>query len=124
LQVSAAAPLFSRLEADRTLQTMLSLLLPQLRLDSHAIKLQLNEGACQAAVQQLGVGMRREGHIRQALCWLWRAGRVEWVVVHVKERHLVRHQAAANKPCAALYICALAYDAVCATGFQYFVCCL
>jgi hypothetical protein len=43
-QVCIAAPLFAALDADRTLQTMLSLLLPQLRLDSHAIKLQLNEG--------------------------------------------------------------------------------
>ena len=32
------------LQADTTLRTMLSLLLPHLRLDSQAIKLQVNEG--------------------------------------------------------------------------------
>ena len=32
------------LQADATLRTMLSLLLPHLRLDSQAIKLQVNEG--------------------------------------------------------------------------------
>ncbi|KAG2445831.1 hypothetical protein HXX76_000435 [Chlamydomonas incerta] len=42
--VQAAAPLCSALNADRTLATMLSLFLPQLTLDSQAIKLQYNEG--------------------------------------------------------------------------------
>lgn len=45
-RVRQAAPLFGQLDDDRSLATMLSLLLPQLRLDSQAIKLQLNAGAC------------------------------------------------------------------------------
>ncbi|KAK9826372.1 hypothetical protein WJX81_004197 [Elliptochloris bilobata] len=42
--VQAVAPLVAELQADATLRTMLSLLLPRLRLDSQAIKLQVNEG--------------------------------------------------------------------------------
>ncbi|KAG2451493.1 hypothetical protein HYH02_004091 [Chlamydomonas schloesseri] len=42
--VQAAAPLCSALNSDRTLATMLSLFLPQLTLDSQAIKLQYNAG--------------------------------------------------------------------------------
>ncbi|KAF8068329.1 EGLN3 [Scenedesmus sp. PABB004] len=42
--VRRAAPLLAQLDGDRTLATMLSLLLPALRLESHAIKLQHNEG--------------------------------------------------------------------------------
>ena len=34
----------AELQADTTLRTMLSLLLPHLRLDSQAIKLQVNKG--------------------------------------------------------------------------------
>ncbi len=45
--VQSAAPLFTRLDADTTLSTMLSLFVPQLHLASHAIKLQINQGlAC------------------------------------------------------------------------------
>eukprot|EP00879_Flechtneria_rotunda_P028831 GHRR01031061.1.p1 GENE.GHRR01031061.1~~GHRR01031061.1.p1 ORF type:complete len:400 (+),score=113.92 GHRR01031061.1:185-1384(+) len=44
-EVGAAAPLFAQLDADRSLVTMLSLFLPQLRLESHAVKLQYNAGA-------------------------------------------------------------------------------
>eukprot|EP00877_Chromochloris_zofingiensis_P012138 jgi/Chrzof1/7178/Cz02g13280.t1 len=42
--VQQAAPLFAKLQQDGTLQTMLNLFLPQLSLDSHAIKLQYNAG--------------------------------------------------------------------------------
>ncbi|PNW74928.1 hypothetical protein CHLRE_12g504100v5 [Chlamydomonas reinhardtii] len=42
--VQAAAPLCSALNTDRTLATMISLFLPQLTLDSQAIKLQYNAG--------------------------------------------------------------------------------
>ena len=42
--VQAAAPRVAELQADTTLCTMLSLLLPHLRLDSQAIKLQVNKG--------------------------------------------------------------------------------
>ena len=38
------------LQADTTLRTMLSLLLPHLRLDSLAIKLQVNKGGLQCSV--------------------------------------------------------------------------
>jgi hypothetical protein len=45
--VRKAAPLVAQLDADRRLATMLNLFLPQLRLESHAIKMQRNEGeAC------------------------------------------------------------------------------
>jgi len=43
--VQADAPHLAELQADATLRTMLSLLLPQMRLDMQAIKLQVNEGA-------------------------------------------------------------------------------
>lgn len=43
-QVRAAAPLVSQLDADSRLRTMLNLFMPQLRLESHAIKMQHNEG--------------------------------------------------------------------------------
>ena len=39
------APLCQSLNQDTTLRTMLSLFMPQLRLDSQAIKLQVNAGA-------------------------------------------------------------------------------
>lgn len=42
--IQAAAPLIAQLNADRTLATLLSLHLPQLRLESQAIKMQHNEG--------------------------------------------------------------------------------
>uniref|UniRef100_A0A383WJL7 Fe2OG dioxygenase domain-containing protein n=1 Tax=Tetradesmus obliquus TaxID=3088 RepID=A0A383WJL7_TETOB len=42
--VREAAPLVAQLDADRRLATMLNLFLPQLRLDSAAIKMQHNEG--------------------------------------------------------------------------------
>jgi hypothetical protein len=42
--VQAMAPRLAELQADATLRTMLSLLLPRLRLDAQAIKLQVNEG--------------------------------------------------------------------------------
>jgi hypothetical protein len=44
--VRAAAPLFSALDADRTLRTLLSLFMPRtLRLERQAMKLQYNSGA-------------------------------------------------------------------------------
>ena len=43
--VREAAPLVAQLDADRRLATMLNLFLPQLRLESAAIKMQHNEGA-------------------------------------------------------------------------------
>ncbi len=42
-----------QVDADRTLGTMLSVMLPQLRLDSHAIKLQINEGGHCLSTSQL-----------------------------------------------------------------------
>lgn len=42
--IQAAAPLIAQLNTDRTLATMLNLHVPQLRLDSQAIKMQHNEG--------------------------------------------------------------------------------
>jgi hypothetical protein len=42
--VQAAAPLVAQLNADKSLATLLSLFIPQLRLESAAIKLQYNEG--------------------------------------------------------------------------------
>ena len=42
--VQADAPQLAELQADATLRTMLSLLLPQMRLDVQAIKVQVNEG--------------------------------------------------------------------------------
>ncbi|GLC68387.1 hypothetical protein PLESTF_000685600 [Pleodorina starrii] len=42
--IQSAAPLCARLNSDRTLATLLSLFLPQLTLDSQAIKLQYNAG--------------------------------------------------------------------------------
>ena len=44
--IQQAAPLIAQLNADRSLATMLSLGLPQLRLESQAIKMQHNEGVC------------------------------------------------------------------------------
>ncbi|GIL47055.1 hypothetical protein Vafri_3886, partial [Volvox africanus] len=43
--IQAAAPLCAALNSDRTLATLLSLFLPQLTLDSQAIKLQYNAGS-------------------------------------------------------------------------------
>lgn len=48
--VRQAAPLVSQLNDDRSLCTMLSLLIPQLRLEQQAIKMQYNEGMLQQAV--------------------------------------------------------------------------
>jgi hypothetical protein len=49
--VREAAPLVAQLDADRRLATMLNLFLPKLRLESHAIKMQHNEGeACLRSV--------------------------------------------------------------------------
>jgi hypothetical protein len=42
--IQQAAPLISQLNTDRTLATMLSLHVPQLRLESQAIKMQHNKG--------------------------------------------------------------------------------
>jgi hypothetical protein len=42
--VQAAAPMIAQLNSDRTLATMLNLHVPQLRLESQAIKMQHNEG--------------------------------------------------------------------------------
>lgn len=51
--IQQAAPLIAQLNADRTLATMLSLHIPQLRLESQAIKMQHNEG--KAKVQGRGL---------------------------------------------------------------------
>lgn len=48
--IQQAAPLIAQLNTDRTLATMLTLHIPQLRLESQAIKMQHNEGEVGSAV--------------------------------------------------------------------------
>lgn len=56
--IQQAAPLIAQLNADRTLATMLSLHIPQLRLESQAIKMQHNEGKLkEQAVARLSVSL-------------------------------------------------------------------
>lgn len=51
--VQQAAPLMAQLNTDTTLRTMLSLFMPQLRLEEQAIKLQYNEGKALATRTRL-----------------------------------------------------------------------
>lgn len=62
--IQRAAPLIAQLNVDRTLATMLTLQLPQLRLESQAIKMQHNEGVCVGG----GGGVDGFGRRRKLLC--------------------------------------------------------
>jgi hypothetical protein len=67
--VQDAAPLIAQLNGDATLATMLSLHMPQLRLESQAIKLQYNEGGASCCCcGRVGVagGSQEVGHERGA----------------------------------------------------------
>jgi hypothetical protein len=61
--IQAAAPVIAQLNADTSLATMLSLHIPQLRLEAQAIKLQHNTGA-RVCLVVFGCGVRR----RRWLC--------------------------------------------------------
>jgi len=72
-QLRAAAPLCAAVDADRSLATLLSLHIPQLRLAGQATKLQINQG--EAAGRQGGRAAGRQGGRAAGRQGGWAAGR-------------------------------------------------